>query len=147
MWGKKTVSCGNFFCFNNFQINIVLVKLNETSFFWWGIATQKHQKKRKMAAAQSAAAGLIGSAKVVIFSWVRCPYCVKAKNLLSSMTKDLNVVQLDTMGLDGEKIHHEVIQMTNHDTVPAIFIRGKFIGGFTDVDALNKRGELEALMS
>ena len=91
-------------------------------------------------------AALINSANVVIFSWTRCPYCVRAKALLTPMTKNLKIYELDTMGAEGDSIHNEIIKATGHDTVPAIFIDGKLIGGFSDADALNKAGKLTSLI-
>lgn len=50
------------------------------------------------------------------------------------------------MGKEGDAIHEEIIKATGHDTVPAIYIDGKLIGGFSDADALNKAGKLKELI-
>ena len=94
----------------------------------------------------SLAGPLINSNKVVIFSWVHCPYCKKAKELLGSLTKERSIYDVDQMP-NGKAIHQEIIDATGHDTVPAIYIKGKLIGGFSDTDALYKRGELTKMLS
>ena len=40
---------------------------------------------------------LVAANSVVIFSWVTCPYCAKAKALLGDMTKDLAIYDIDQM--------------------------------------------------
>ena len=88
----------------------------------------------------------VGAAHVVIFSWVRCPYCVRAKALLMPMTKNIKVFELDQMGAQGEHIHRRIIQATGHDTVPAIYIGGVLVGGYSEVDALYKSGKLQPMI-
>lgn len=89
---------------------------------------------------------LIASNKVVIFSWVNCPYCKKAKALFEGLTKDVTVYQLDQMA-NGDNIHQEIIDATGQETVPAVYIKGRMIGGFSDSDALHRAGKLTDLLS
>ena len=91
---------------------------------------------------------IVSSNKVIVFSWVRCPFCVKAKQLLGGLVpaSEMTTFDLDSMGAEGEALHNEVIAATQHDTVPAIYIKEKFIGGFSDLDSLQKSGELEKLL-
>ena len=88
---------------------------------------------------------LIASNRVVIFSWVQCPYCVRAKQLFSTLTKDVTAYDIDRMP-EGENIHQQIISQFNHETVPAIFVKGQFVGGFSDADAMHKAGKLVPLM-
>merc|ERR1711916_226787 len=89
---------------------------------------------------------LISANQVVIFSWVRCPFCVKAKQLLGGLSKDVATYDIDQRP-DGDAIHAEIIKATQHETVPAIWINGQFIGGFSEVDALHKQGKLEGMLA
>eukprot|EP00331_Platyophrya_macrostoma_P028507 CAMPEP_0176444860 /NCGR_PEP_ID=MMETSP0127-20121128/23324_1 /TAXON_ID=938130 /ORGANISM="Platyophrya macrostoma, Strain WH" /LENGTH=94 /DNA_ID=CAMNT_0017830469 /DNA_START=41 /DNA_END=325 /DNA_ORIENTATION=+ len=86
------------------------------------------------------------SNKVVIFAWSHCPYCKKAKALFESITKDMSYVIIDGSA-EGEAIHQEIIKSTGHETVPAVYINGKLIGGFSDCDALNNEGKLLPLLA
>jgi glutaredoxin 3 len=94
----------------------------------------------------SLAGPLIAANKVVVFAWVKCPYCVKVKALLDSVTKDVTYVYVDTVE-NGEAIREEIIKATGHETVPAVFINGKLIGGFSDTNALNEQGKLLELLA
>ncbi len=96
----------------------------------------------------SSAAELIASGRVVIFSWVTCPYCVKAKKLLQPLVppEEYKVYDIDRMP-NGDAIHAEIIKATNHETVPAVYINGQFVGGFSDCDALNRQGQLQKLIA
>lgn len=76
-----------------------------------------------------------------------CPYCQKAKELLTSLGAKYKVVEVDALGKDGFAYRVELNEMTGRSTVPNIFISGKPVGGFTDgVEALHKEGKLVAML-
>ncbi|EPY35685.1 glutaredoxin 3 [Strigomonas culicis] len=91
-------------------------------------------------------AELVAKSKVVVFSWIHCPFCVRAKDILKPLVKDLQVYEVDTMP-NGEDLREQIFKQYEHDTVPAIFINGKFIGGCSDLQALQKSGELSKLLA
>lgn len=84
--------------------------------------------------------------RVVMFSWLRCPYCVRAKSILEPMSPDMKVYYIDSMR-EGDAISNAIAQKYHHDTVPAIFISGKFIGGCSDIEVLQKTGALAPMLS
>ncbi|KAK9806979.1 hypothetical protein WJX72_009339 [[Myrmecia] bisecta] len=91
---------------------------------------------------------LLAENKVVVFSWTRCPFCVKAKGLLSDLGTDYRAVELDTMA-DGAAYRAELAKRTGRTSMPNIFIQGKNYGGCNDgpgVMTLHKRGELQPLL-
>ncbi|KEG13597.1 glutaredoxin [Trypanosoma grayi] len=90
-------------------------------------------------------ATLRGANKVVMFSWVTCPYCNRAEKLLQPMTTDLKIHYVDKMG-EGEALREEIRKLYQHETVPAIFINGEFVGGCSDVEALDREGKLSAML-
>ena len=71
----------------------------------------------------------------LIYSSDYCPYCVAAERYLQGHGYTFTVIDLSN---DYEK-RGEIIQETNHRTVPVIFdLRNdniKFIGGFDDLQA------------
>lgn len=77
--------------------------------------------------------------EVIIYTWTVCPYCVRAKNLFKQKGIEFQEINLD--GKDDEL--HQLRQKTQWKTVPQIFINGEFIGGYTDLAALNQSGELD----
>lgn len=51
------------------------------------------------------------------------------------------MVQIDRIR-DGSKIHAVIKEQVNHKTVPAVFIKGEFIGGCDQVKSLHAKGKL-----
>jgi len=87
---------------------------------------------------------------VAIFSKTYCPYCRKAKNLLTSYpgldTSEVKIYELDEME-EGPEIQAYLSQKTGQRTVPSIFIKKKHIGGSDDLNRLDKSGELKKLFA
>lgn len=79
---------------------------------------------------------------IQVYTWSNCPYCVRAKDLLSRKGAKFEEINLD--GRDDELL--KLRERTGQRTVPQIFIDGKLIGGFTDLAALDSRGELDRLL-
>ena len=82
-------------------------------------------------------------AKVIIYTTRMCPYCVSAKKLFERLG-----VQFEEIGLDSQPELRMKLSDENNGwrTVPMIFINGKFIGGFDDVNSAHERGQLQALL-
>ena len=81
-------------------------------------------------------------AKVIVYTKDHCPYCRMAKDLLSSRKIAFEEIRID---LDDSK-RDEMIRLSNQRTVPQIFINEKSIGGYDDLAALVKSGNLEGLL-
>ena len=75
---------------------------------------------------------------IQIYSLSNCPFCVRAKDLLTRKGLPFEEINLD--GKDDELV--ELRERTGQRTVPQIFIDGELIGGFTDLAAMDSRGEL-----
>ncbi|MFA6990090.1 MAG: glutaredoxin 3 [Candidatus Gastranaerophilaceae bacterium] len=81
--------------------------------------------------------------KVVIYAVDYCPYCQKAKKILSD--KNIPFEEIDITKNEDEMLS-ELTKKTGIDTVPQIFIDNKFIGGSDKLSELNLSGELEQLL-
>jgi glutaredoxin 3 len=79
---------------------------------------------------------------VTIYTWTVCPYCDRAKALLKSKGIPYKEINLD--GKDDEL--NDLRNRTGMRTVPQIFIGEKLIGGFSDMSALEQKGELDSLL-
>lgn len=79
---------------------------------------------------------------ILIYTAHRCGYCVMAKKLLDS--KNVSYTEINVDEQDG--MREEMIQKTNRRTVPQIYIGNFHVGGFDDLNALNKTGKLDALL-
>jgi glutaredoxin 3 len=79
--------------------------------------------------------------KVEIYSTMFCPYCSRAKSLLSK--KGVKFENIDIIEEPDRRA--EMIQRANgRTTVPQIFINGEHIGGSDDLAALDRAGKLDA---
>ena len=83
------------------------------------------------------------AAKVEIYTWTYCPYCIRAKRLL-----DTKGVEYKEYCIDGdENARDEMRQRANgRSSLPQIFIDDRHIGGCDDLYALERKGELEPLL-
>lgn len=72
-----------------------------------------------------------------------CPYCRRAEKLLND--KGIPFESFDVTHDDS--LREWLVKETGRKTVPQIFIDGKSIGGFDDLNALNRSGELEKLLA
>lgn len=84
------------------------------------------------------------TANVTIYSTTVCPYCIRAKQLLERKGIDYKEINLSNEAPD---VRIELMQRTNHRTVPQIFIKDQFIGGFDQLYALEREGKLDELLA
>ena len=80
--------------------------------------------------------------EVKIYATGWCPYCQRAKDLLSR--KNLAFTEINVE--DDPKFRDEMVQRSGRRTVPQIFIGARHIGGCDDLFALDRSGELDRLI-
>ncbi len=80
--------------------------------------------------------------KVVIYSKNYCPFCVRAKNLLNQKGVAFEEIFID----DKPEEYAELKARTGWMTVPQIFINDTFIGGFTELAALEAQAKLDPML-
>ena len=76
---------------------------------------------------------------VTVYTTDYCPYCSRAKNLLTQKGiafKEVNVS-------DDQALRDDLEEKTGSMTVPMIFIGEEFIGGSDELHALDASGELD----
>lgn len=80
---------------------------------------------------------------IEIYTTRHCSFCIHAKRLLES--KGVDYIEY---GLDFDPDEREMMlrRSNGQRTVPQIFINGQHIGGYQDLAALDRRGELDALL-
>lgn len=83
-------------------------------------------------------------AEVTIYSTTVCPYCIRAKRLLERKGVAYKEINLSN---EAPEVRVELMQRTNHRTVPQIFINDQFIGGFDQLYALEREGKLDGMLS
>ena len=73
-----------------------------------------------------------------------CPYCVRAKQLLTQR----GVTSIEEIRVDLDPAQRQtMMDITGQRTVPQIFIGSTHVGGCEDLVALDKRGELLPLLA
>lgn len=83
-------------------------------------------------------------AKIEIYTTQWCPFCVRAKHLLSE--KGASFIEIDVAAdPDARTVMRE--RANGRNTVPQIFINGVHVGGSDDLAALESRGELDPLLA
>lgn len=80
---------------------------------------------------------------VLVYSWVNCPYCKKAKETLAKMRIHATIFDLDKMP-SGNSILSDLRAEFQQETVPIIFIGGKHIGGNSDLQDGLANGTVQA---
>mmetsp|Transcript_52919 Transcript_52919/g.115567 ORF Transcript_52919/g.115567 Transcript_52919/m.115567 type:complete len:209 (-) Transcript_52919:144-770(-) len=84
----------------------------------------------------------------VMFSFSKCPFCVKAKKEFDEMGVKYLVVDVDKME-DGNAIRAVLAERTKRTSMPNIFIGGEGVGGCNDgpgIMTLKKEGKLDAML-
>ncbi len=83
-------------------------------------------------------------ADVTIYTTMLCPYCYRAKALLSE--KGVAFKEID-VGMDADKRDEMTKRAHGGYTVPQIFINGNHVGGCDDLYALDRAGKLDPLLA
>ena len=82
--------------------------------------------------------------KIEVYTTNYCPYCTRAKDLLKR--KGQSFAEFDVTDDDEGRVKL-VEKAGGRRTVPQIFINDQHIGGFDDLNALDKEGKLDALLA
>lgn len=80
--------------------------------------------------------------QVTIYVTDWCPYCSRAKDLLTRKSVVFNEINVD----DEPKFREEMMARSKRRTVPQIFIGERHVGGCDDLFALEESGELDRLI-
>jgi glutaredoxin 3 len=82
-------------------------------------------------------------AEVELYTTMFCPYCARARALLER--KGVDYTEFDI--IEEPQRRDEMIRRAGgHTSVPQIFINGEHIGGSDELVALDRAGELDAIL-
>ncbi len=82
------------------------------------------------------------SANVIMYGTLFCPYCMRARKLLKSKGIAYEELRVDS----DKKLRKEMERRSRRDSVPQIFIGKTHVGGYDELAALNRKGELDTLL-
>jgi glutaredoxin 3 len=80
---------------------------------------------------------------VVMYTTRVCPFCTRAKALLNAKGIDYEERAVD-LTPDGRQF---LVDLTGRQTVPQILINDTAIGGYDELAALNRSGELDRILA
>ncbi len=83
-------------------------------------------------------------AQVEIYTWQTCPYCIRAKMLLSWKGVKFTEYKIDGDGAARVKMAERA---NGKRSVPQIFINNQHIGGCDDLYRLDRQGNLDPLLA
>lgn len=85
----------------------------------------------------------MASPKVEIYTWSRCPFCIRAKALLDR--KGIDYVEYTIDG-DNEARTQMAQRAHGRTSLPQIFIQDQHVGGCDDLYGLEQQGKLDAML-
>lgn len=95
-----------------------------------------------MGIGESASQQTLKHPPVKMYSTRFCPYCMRARSLLKRKG-----VEWDEIDVGGDTdLWQEMESLSGRDTVPQIFIGDLHIGGYDDMAALDRAGQLDSLL-
>ncbi|MGH1403464.1 MAG: glutaredoxin 3 [Alphaproteobacteria bacterium] len=83
-------------------------------------------------------------AKIEIYTWTTCPYCLRAKSLLDS--KGVEYTEHNITGDDAARTKM-IARTGGPKSVPQVFVNDIHYGGCDDIHALDKKGKLDGILN
>jgi glutaredoxin 3 len=83
----------------------------------------------------------VPSIEIYVKGW--CPYCDRAKKLLAAKGQAWTEIDVEK---EPERLE-EMVRRSGRRSVPQIFVGAHHVGGFDDLAALERAGQLDALLA
>ena len=83
---------------------------------------------------------------IFVYSATYCPFCTRAKTTAQNASSNVGIYELDTEA-DGDSVRSILSSKFNHHTVPMVFVKGEFIGGNSELQALKSSGSLASKLA
>lgn len=81
---------------------------------------------------------------VIIYGTSSCPYCIRAEQLL----RQKGIADITKIAIDHDVTERDkMITITGRRTVPQIFINDAYVGGFDELVAIERTGQLNNLLA
>jgi len=86
----------------------------------------------------------VSNPEIIMYSTHICPYCDRARALLQRKQATFREIKVDTQPDERDIM---MKRSGGRRTVPQIFIGERHVGGFDDLVALDRAGELDSLLA
>ncbi len=80
--------------------------------------------------------------RITVYTKQSCPFCVRAKHLLSR--KGFSFEEVSVEGKD--ELRDWLVERSGQQTVPQVFAGDRPLGGYSDLAALDAEGRLEPIL-
>jgi glutaredoxin 3 len=80
--------------------------------------------------------------KVTVYTKESCPFCVRAKRLLDAKGVAYEEIRVE----DRDDLRIWLAEASGQKTVPQVFVGDRPLGGFSDIDALDREGRLDPIL-
>ncbi len=80
--------------------------------------------------------------EILIYSTGMCPYCVAAKNYLTAKGMAYRELRIDR----DPALRDEMLARARRTSVPQIFVGERHVGGYDELVALDRAGDLRPLL-
>ena len=80
---------------------------------------------------------------VTIYTTATCPYCLAAKQLITSLGASYEEISFD----DDPQLRLRLSERYSWRSVPMILVNSELVGGFDDLMKLHQAGELQPLLT
>ena len=80
--------------------------------------------------------------KVQVYSKQQCAFCVRAKALLQK--KGVAFEEIDVEQDEAKRLW--LVEASGQRTLPQVFVDGRPLGGYTDIEALDRQGKLDPIL-
>jgi glutaredoxin 3 len=80
--------------------------------------------------------------KVTVYTKDLCPFCVRAKRLLEKKGVAFEEVNVE----HNDALRAWLVERSGQRTVPQVFVGDRSLGGFSDIDALDREGKLDPIL-
>ena len=89
---------------------------------------------------------MLKSNTCVLISASQCGYCGRVKTIFPEIGQAFVSLEVNVMP-NGREVMAEVTKRTGVDTVPQLFIRGKYVGGYDEIMSLHRQDKLVRLIA
>lgn len=84
---------------------------------------------------------MLSAHPVLLISATYCTFCTRLKALLVELRVKFVVLEINVVP-NGRGVFEEVVYRSHCHSVPQVFIRGEYVGGYDDIITLHHKGEL-----
>lgn len=84
----------------------------------------------------------MGTPRIIVYTSAFCPYCNWAKKLLGAKNVEYEEIRIDMDPAEAQTM----MKKAGRTSVPQIFIGDHHVGGYDDLAAMDRAGDLDPML-